>query len=644
MVGLVLLLPGVVVAQEVATPEEAPRVPAVVEVPSADALFEGAREDLRAAGEAGDSAALLALSRSLLDDVDPERQAEGVAYLERAAEAGARDAIEQLGELYASGGFGLAPDPVKARETYEKAVKAGSLPALASLGQLLLNTDFSPEGQRRGLEMLERAADAGQVTAANRLAELYMTGTGVDADVEKALHYYGIGLISGSTGAILGVGDALRTGTRQLAANPAVAMDLFQRAADGGDIGAQRRIASMHLNGEAVPQDVARAEQMLAELANAGDAQSFVDLGDLYRDGNFVTADLAKAVDFYQKSAALNFNTGTTRLASLYLSGAEGVAINVSRSLELYNEAVERGSTGAMRTLADLYLAGTVLTPDPDRAIDLLERASTFGDSAAAERLAILYAQNDPFPADYERVRQYLDLSLAMGNTRAVVNVASAIAEGPLSRSQRDASYQLLRGAVSTGVPGAAARLARLQLDGVFPAEGLSGVMTMLNESARRGDQASARYLIQLYREGYGLLLEPDLDAAEAFLTTIEPVLGTEGAAVERIVLAVERGDDPETLQEISDQFDILSVNTVGEALDDLRRISARAYVYVLQTRLKPMGLYDGPLNGTLDSLTIRAFQAACREANAVQQCAPGPLTAGTAMVLAGLIWNPRTE
>lgn len=617
-----------------------PPVVVLLEVQSAEALFESAREDLQAAAEAGDAAASLALARSLFSELDPERQAQGIGYLERAAQAGARDAIEQLGELYASGGYGLAPDPAKARTTYELAVEAGSLQALASLGQLLLNTDFTAEGQKRGLAMLEQAAEAGQIASANRLAEIYLGGGGVEPDVEKAMHYYGLGLISGSTGAVLGVGDALRTGTRQLAPNPKVAMDLFQRAADGGDKGAVRRIASMYLNGEAVTQNVVLAEEKLTTLAEGGDAQALVDLGDLYRDGSYVAADLAKAVAFYERASALNYNTGTTRLAALYLAGAEGVPINVRRGLDYYSQAVEQGSSGAMRSLADLYLAGTILSPDPQQAIDLLERAATFGDSAAAERLATIYAQNDPFPADYDQVKKYLDLALAMGNTRAVIEVATAIAEGPLARNQRDASFELLNGAVSSGVPGAAARLARLQLDGVFPAQGLSGVMTMLNEASRKGDRPAARFLLQLYRDGYGLLLQPDVDAAEAFLATIEAVLGEEGTAIERIALAVQLGDNIETLEEISEQFDKLSVASVADSLNDLRRESARAYVYVLQKRLKALGHYEGTLNGTLDGVTIKAFQAACREADAVRACAPGPLTAGTARALADFIWN----
>jgi TPR repeat protein len=613
---------------------------AMVEVISVDALFDSSRERLRNAAEAGDGAASLAMARSLFSDPDPQRQTEGVPYLESAAEAGIREAIEQLGDIYAGGGYGVVPDPTRARDAYERAVKAGSLDALVSLGQLLLNTEFTPEGQKRGLDMLVRSADAGQVGAANLLAQIYLNGLGVEADVDKALQYFSIGLVTGNGGAVLALGDALRVGTLHLAANPAVAMELFQGAADKGDIGASRRIASMYLNGEAVAQDIARGEQMLTDLAAAGDAQSLVELGDLYRDGNLVVADAAKAVGFYERSADLGYNTARIRLATIYLNGASGIAINVRRSLDYYNEAVDSGSTNAMRALAEMYLAGTVLSANPQEAIELLERAVTVGDSTAAERLAVLYAQNDPFPADYGQVKKYLDLSLAMGNKRAVISVASAIAEGPLARPHRDAAFSLLNGAVASRVPGAAARLAQLQLDGLFPAQGLNGVISMLNAEARRGDRASARFLLQLYRDGYGLLLQPDLDAAEAFLTSVEPALGEEVAAIERINLAAQRGESIETLEEISAQFDRLSKGSVAEALNDLRRENARAYVYVVQVRLQARGIYTGALNGTLDSATIRAFQAACAEADAARICAPGPLTAGTAQILANFMWG----
>lgn len=259
----------------------------------------------------------------------------------------------------------------------------------------------------------------------------------------------------------------------------------------------------------------------------------------------------------------------------------------------------------------------------------------------ATEQLAILYASNGPFPADYSKVRDYLDLSLLMGNTDAVLNVAQAVAEGPLARLHRDDVFVLLDGAVKGGVKGAAARLAKLQLEGLFPAKGLQGVISMLNDAAHNGDQTSARYLLELYRDGYGLLMQPDMDAAVAFLTTMEPVLGKDGTIVERIKLLAMTNDSIDTLEAISAEYGQLSKKKAISTLDSLRRINANAYVYVLQERLAQRGLYTGALNGRLDAVTIKAFQAACLEANAARECAPGPLTSATGRILANITWTP---
>ena len=610
------------------------------EVSSFDSLQASALEHLITAADAGDAAASLAVARAMFSHPDPTRQGEGVPYLERAADAGVIDALVQLGGLYASGGYGVGPDLAMAKAQYEMAAGTGSIEAIAVLGRLLINSDFTPEGRKRAIDLLTQAVSAGHVSAANTLGQLYIEGRGVPADVDKALYYFGIGLVAGNTGSIVNVGDALRVGATNLGANPGVALEFFQKAAELGDNGAGRRIADMHLRGEAVVQDVGKAEQMLIDLATAGDAQSYIALGDIKRDGEFVTADPAKAVDYYQKAAALNNSTGTLRLASLYTTGMAGVPVDVPRGLQYFDEAVSQGSNGARQALAAIYLEGRLVQADPRKAIDLLLQAAMLGDGDAAEDLAVLYARNDPLPANYDEVKTYLDLALAMGNTRAAVDVAAAIAEGPLALDHRDEAYRLLDGAVASGVPGAIAQMARLQLDGQFPAQGLSNIIAMLNASALGGDQASARFLLRLYRDGYGLQLKPDLQAAETFLNTIEPLLGVEGTTIERIMLAAGRSESQSTLEAISAQYSELTKAGALSTLDNLRRINARAYVYIIQERLARLGLYAGTLNGTLDRVTIRAFQAACNQANAARECAPGPLTTGTARIIGNLIWT----
>lgn len=626
-------------AQE-AVQQPAPEIPAAT---SFDALLQSAKQDLEASAANSGAMANMALARVAFASPELATQATGIPLAEKAAELGAVEANLLLGDIYRRGGYGAAPDLTRAKGYLEAAYKDGSLEAAVALGSLYLDTDFTPEGRKRGIEMLTAAAEEGSIDAANALANVYLQGRGVPADTNQALHYFGVGLVSNTNSTIVALGDVLRAGARQLPPNPQIAMEFFQRAVDQGDLGAGRRIADMHLRGEAVEQDIPNAIAMLTDLANRGDTSSYIALGDIFTRGEFVPTDGARAIDYFRSAEAQGNATGMTRLAELYVAGLPGTPADLGQALDLYTRAADLGNTGAKRALARALLTGQFGTTDPRRALVLLEDAARLGDGQAAEELAILYASNEPFPANYDDVKTYLDLALAVGNTSAALDVGSAIATGPLARAHREDARNLLTSAMDGSVPGAAAVLARLQLDGAFPAQGVSGVINMLNTAAKSGDIESARFLIGLYRDGYGLLLPPDTAAANDFLNSVASSIGPEATTVERIHLEVVSGEDADTLASIGEQISTLSKGSAMQVLEILRRQNARAYVYVLQRGLSSRGQYTGPLSGTLDATTIRAFNAVCAELNAERACAPGPLTRGASLTLGNYVLQPAT-
>jgi TPR repeat protein len=605
-------------------------------------LLDASLQALIAEADQKDQTAMMAVARAYFAHADVEERAKGVPYLEKAAEAGSVEALLLLGAAYSSGTYGVSPDPAKAIDAYERAIEANSIDATVALGRLLLTTDFTPEGQARAIELLNKGASEGRTDAINALGGIYARGRGVSADANRAMRYYAMGIMAGDRASLVAAGDLLRSGATELPADPMLARELFERASLVGDLGAQRRLAEMHLRGEGTAPDPLKAVELFTELAEAGDTSSFVTLGDLFGSGEFVPADGAKAVSYYERAATSGNAAGILRLAETYLNGAPGIDADPAKGIEYYERAIETGSTAAMRALANIFLAGDFVPANAQRGIDLLTAAASRGDGAAAETLAVLHTNNDPFPADIEVVRRNLEIALLAGNTRAALRVAAGIAQGPLARDHMDMAYQLLSNAVAGGVPGAAAELARLQLAGSFPAESLSGIMTMLNDAARNGDIDAARFLLGLYRDGSGLLLRPDPVAAETFLASVEPILGGDATAYERVVMLAERGDSPANLEAITAQFEHMSKDNGLLALDLLRRLNARAYVYVLQQRLAQRGLYDGPLSGTLDGQTIRAFLDVCAEAGAQRDCAQGPMTAVAAEILGDKIYEPH--
>ena len=615
-------------------------------LPPPNPIFEELRnqavEAVRAQADEGDVGAAFALARGLqAGNPEPAQLLEGAKYLEIAAEAGVVEAQVQFANLVRRGGHGGPPDAQKALDLLEKAAETGDADAVLTLGSFVLDTQLGAAGRDRALGLLQKSADAGNINAASLLAGLYLQGRGVPVDPERALAYYEIGLVAGNTGAMISMGDLFRNGASTFPPATDKAMALYTQAAALGNAAGSRRVADMYFNGEGVDSDPAAAVQMLEELGTKGDTQAYLALAEYNLRGEIIPLNVISAIDYLEKAVAAGNATGLLRLGDLYRVGATGLVPDATKALDYYNRAVEAGAAGAERYLGNLYLDLTQPFANPSRGIELLKAAAARGDAAAAIRLGDLYSVNDLVQADYDTSKAYFEMALGFGASNATIDLAKALVAGPLANRHRDEALTLLTGAVESGLPGAAAELARLQLAGTFPGHGLDGVLTMLLDTARNGDGESARYLLQLYREGYGLVLQPDRAAAENLLSSLEPVLGVEGVAVERIYLAAPNGSGNENLKTIYDEFSKLKRPSGIQVLRYLRMSNAHAYVYIVQTRLKERGIYSGPLHGLLDTGTIAAMRTACQAIGAARTCDAGPLTDGAVQVLGNYLYDP---
>ncbi|MBE7731960.1 tetratricopeptide repeat protein [Devosia faecipullorum] len=600
---------------------------------------------VRAEADTGNAGAAFALARGLLaGEPDPSEALEGAKYLEIAADAGIVDAQVQFANLVRRGGHGAPPDAQRALDLLEKAAKTGDASAVLTLGSFVLDTQLGAAGRDRALDLLQNSADAGNINAANLLGGLYLQGRGVPIDPERALEYFEMGLIVGNTPAMVSMGDLYRSGASGIAPDPGKALALYNHAGTLGYAVASRRVADMYLNGEGVSASPETAIGMLEEQAGKGDPQAYLALADYNLRGEIIPVNLTNALAYLEKAVASGNATALLRLGDLYRLGAVGLAPDPGKALEYYNRAIELGAPGAERYAGNLYLDLNQPFASPSRGIELLKTAASKGDATAAIRLGDLYSVNDLVQADYDTSKAYFEMALGFGNSNAILDLAQALVSGPLAVAHRDEALNLLTGAVESGLPGASAELARLQLAGTFPGRGLDGVLSMLLDGARNGDAAAARYLLQLYREGYGLVVQPDHEAAENLLASLEPVLGAEGVAVERIYLAAPDGPIVDNLQAIDAEFSKLKRGFGVQVLRHLRTSNAHAYVYIVQKRLKERGMYSGPLHGMLDTATIGAMRTACEQVGAERTCDAGPLTDGAVQVLANYLFDPAVS
>jgi serine/threonine protein kinase len=142
--------------------------------------------------------------------------------------------------------------------------------------------------------------------------------------------------------------DALEK-RRQSKVEEAVA--LFQEAANLGDTNAMKELAESFSAGEGVSKDGVQAEQWFVRAAAGGNSAAMVSLGALYLLSEPPNFD--EAARWFQKAADRDNPDGIYNLGPLYENG-EGVARDMQKARQLYQEAAALGNSDAKRRLAQL--------------------------------------------------------------------------------------------------------------------------------------------------------------------------------------------------------------------------------------------------------------------------------------------------
>ncbi len=107
----------------------------------------------------------------------------------KAANAGQVEAIQRMGELYATG-RGLPNDPVAATGWYRHAADYGHVPALVSLALCYLNGTGCRQNDRIALEFATAAAQAGHPRGFYLLGRIHTEGLGLPPDPITGLAWH----------------------------------------------------------------------------------------------------------------------------------------------------------------------------------------------------------------------------------------------------------------------------------------------------------------------------------------------------------------------------------------------------------------------------------------------------------------------
>jgi TPR repeat protein len=457
------------------------------------------------AGRTGLAEAEYRVGRCYLDGVGvPPSRAEGIRWLERAADHDHVEAQSQLAIIYLHGAAG-APDPKSAASLFDvgdiadpdyvtamrrarKAAEAGSGEAQAVLGFILTsgppdmrNVDEAdlwyersaaagcPQGMLGHAQALNRKG--GDQTVKREVA--VQLGKAAEAGLPAALYLLGVMSERG-----LGVSR-----------DEEAAAELYRRAAEKGHRSGQARWGKALMHGIGVDANPSDGETWLRRAALAGDSEAAAALGDLHAAGGNLPPNHAEAASWFRRAAEAGHKSAARSLGLLYFAGA-GVPYDPEQGMRWFRISAAAGDGPARSELGNLLLTGMGEEDDRVRIYKGFEQAAASGDLVAAYNCAVCLSHGVGVARD--------DREAALWLHKAANQVPNAqfwygriLVEGRgVDRDLAEGRRWIAR-AAETGMVGAQVALGEMMLTGTGGACDPPGALALFEKAAAKGHLAA---------------------------------------------------------------------------------------------------------------------------------------------------------
>lgn len=227
----------------------------------------------------------------------------------------------------------------------------GDIDALLDLGYTYLyGTNGVNTNYKQALAYYEAAAGKGSAVAYNNLGSLYFSGIGTNVDYPKAIHF-------------------------------------FEEAAKLGSHDAAVNLAIIYLGNDSKKKTEEDFNKIIGLLEDAQVDNNIAKylLGYCYLKGFRVPQDKARAFELIKPEADGNYDEAEAVLAEFYIHGW-GVPKNYNKAVQYLQKAVDQGNALAITQLADILAEGKAYPQDLKKAHTLYNIASVMGEKGAAEK------------------------------------------------------------------------------------------------------------------------------------------------------------------------------------------------------------------------------------------------------------------
>jgi hypothetical protein len=213
----------------------------------------------------------------------------------------------------------------------------------------------------------------------------------------------------------------------------------------------------MYERGEGVPLDYKEAVRWLSLAADQNLVRAILDLAELSLQPPIptMTADVPKAVQYYEKAANLGSGIAQATLGTIFTKGLPG-KVDYEQAVKWYRKAADQGEPDGELGLGVSYALGHGVPGDFEEARRLLTSAAGKGQIEAQYDLAIMCEEGKGAPADRDLAAHYYEMAADHGMAKAQYRYGLLLAKGSESHSNRIAAYKwlmLAQGSIKQSAP-----------------------------------------------------------------------------------------------------------------------------------------------------------------------------------------------
>lgn len=235
-----------------------------------------------------------------------------------------------------------------------------------------------------------------------------------------------------------------QTTQNQVSAAPTGRMPRKTKSSNNTQIGTKAddllQLGYCYLDGDGVSVDPQKAMNYFKQAAAKGNTEAMCVIGDMYKDGDGVEQNYQQAINWYTKALNNGNIDGACSLGLMYRDG-EGVELDNYKAVSYFQQAANKQYGYGQFLLGQMYMHGSGVQQDFLKAQNLYNSAINNGWVIANEGLGQMYLEGAGVKQDYKKAFDYLSITAKCGSFYSVYTIGVLCANG--QGCEQDLHYAL---------------------------------------------------------------------------------------------------------------------------------------------------------------------------------------------------------